>query len=73
MPLRISGIRNGWQRGTLTNRLTTCAWKRVETAASQSRMPRIRLHAERRYIIVVFEWIDDDTILPVTAYEVPEP
>jgi uncharacterized DUF497 family protein len=25
------------------------------------------------YIIVVFEWIDDDTILPVTAYEVPEP
>ena len=25
------------------------------------------------YIIVVFEWFDDDTILPVTAYEVPEP
>lgn len=25
------------------------------------------------YIIVVFEWIDDDTVLPVTAYEVPEP
>ena len=25
------------------------------------------------YIIVVFEWIDDDSILPVTAYEVPEP
>jgi uncharacterized DUF497 family protein len=25
------------------------------------------------YIIVVFEWIGDDTILPVTAYEVPEP
>ena len=25
------------------------------------------------YVIVVFEWIDDDTILPVTAYEVPEP
>jgi len=24
------------------------------------------------YVIVVFEWIDDDTILPVTAYEVPE-
>ena len=24
------------------------------------------------YIIVVFEWIDDDTVLPVTAYEVPE-
>ena len=25
------------------------------------------------YIIVVFEWIDADTVLPVTAYEVPEP
>ena len=25
------------------------------------------------YIIVVYEWIDDDTILPVTAYEVAEP
>ena len=25
------------------------------------------------YIIVVFEWLDDDTVLPVTAYEVPEP
>jgi len=25
------------------------------------------------YIIVVFEWIDEVTILPVTAYEVSEP
>ncbi len=25
------------------------------------------------YIIVVFEWFDDDTVLPVTAYEVREP
>ncbi|MBI3462524.1 MAG: hypothetical protein HY000_05610 [Planctomycetes bacterium] len=25
------------------------------------------------YIIVVFEVIDEDTIYPVTAYEVPEP
>ena len=25
------------------------------------------------YILVVFEWIDEDTVLPVTAYEVPEP
>ena len=25
------------------------------------------------YVIVVFEWVDDDTVLPVTAYEVPEP
>lgn len=26
-----------------------------------------------RYIIVVFELIDEDTIYPLTAYEVPEP
>ena len=25
------------------------------------------------YIIVVYEQIDDDTVYPVTAYEVPEP
>ncbi len=25
-----------------------------------------------RYIVVVYEEIDDDTVLPVTAYEVPE-
>jgi uncharacterized DUF497 family protein len=26
-----------------------------------------------RYIVVVYEEVDDDTVLPVTAYEVPEP
>jgi uncharacterized DUF497 family protein len=26
-----------------------------------------------RYVIVVFEQIDEDTIYPVTAYDVPEP
>jgi uncharacterized DUF497 family protein len=25
------------------------------------------------FIIVVYEWIDDETLYPVTAYEVPEP
>lgn len=25
------------------------------------------------YIIVIFEEVDDDTVYPVTAYEVPEP
>lgn len=29
--------------------------------------------SDGRYIIVVFEQIDDDTIYPVTAYDVPEP
>lgn len=28
---------------------------------------------EGRYIIVVYELADEDTIYPVTAYEVPEP
>ncbi len=26
-----------------------------------------------RYIVVVYEEIDEDTVVPVTAYEVPEP
>ncbi|MDA1050405.1 MAG: hypothetical protein O3C40_07970 [Planctomycetota bacterium] len=26
-----------------------------------------------RYIIVIYDQIDEDTIYPVTAYEVPEP
>lgn len=26
-----------------------------------------------RYIVVIYEEVDDDTVLPVTAYEVPEP
>jgi hypothetical protein len=26
-----------------------------------------------RYIIAVFDFIDDTTVLPITAYEVPEP
>jgi hypothetical protein len=29
--------------------------------------------ADGRYIMAVFEELDDVTILPVTAYEVPEP
>jgi hypothetical protein len=26
-----------------------------------------------RYIVVVYDEVDEDTVLPVTAYEVPEP
>jgi uncharacterized DUF497 family protein len=29
--------------------------------------------ADGRYIIVIYEQVDDDTIYPVTAYDVPEP
>ena len=28
---------------------------------------------DHRYIVVIYEEIDDDTVVPVTAYEVPEP
>lgn len=26
-----------------------------------------------RHVIVIYEEIDDETVLPVTAYEIPEP
>jgi uncharacterized DUF497 family protein len=26
-----------------------------------------------RHIVVIYEEVDDDTVIPVTAYEVPEP
>jgi hypothetical protein len=29
--------------------------------------------SDERYIVVVYEEIDNDTVLPVAAYEVPEP
>jgi hypothetical protein len=29
--------------------------------------------SDDRYIIVVYEEVDQDTVVPVTAYEVPEP
>ena len=25
------------------------------------------------YIIVIFEWVDDETVYPISAYHVPEP
>ncbi len=29
--------------------------------------------ADGRYIVVLYEEVADDTVIPVTAYEVPEP
>jgi len=29
--------------------------------------------SDDRYIVVIYEEIDDDTVIPVTAYEVSEP
>ena len=44
-----------------------------ETSHSSGRPCVFGYTPNGEYVIVVFEWIDDDTILPVTAYEVPEP
>ena len=45
-----------------------------ETTSDSSGLPCVFGYTPAgEYIIVVFEWFDDDTILPVTAYEVPEP
>ena len=44
-----------------------------ETSDSSGRPCVFGYTPDGEYIIVVYEWIDDDTILPVTAYEVPEP
>ena len=46
----------------------------LEAASESSDRPCVFGYTpDDEYIIVVFEWIDEDTILPVTAYEVPEP
>jgi hypothetical protein len=47
----------------------------VATGISRSSgRPCVWGHApDGRYIVVIYEEIDDDTVLPVTAYEVPEP
>lgn len=43
----------------------------VETISDESGRPLVMGHLEDgRLIAVVFEWIDDETVLPVTAYEV---
>jgi hypothetical protein len=42
--------------------------------SSSSGRPCVFGHTpDGRYIIVIYEEIDEDTVLPVTAYEVPEP
>jgi len=46
---------------------------RQKISQSSGRPCVFRYTPDDEYIIVVFEWIDEDTVLPVTAYEVPEP
>jgi len=45
----------------------------VKTSQSSGRPCVVGYTPDDEYVIVVFEWVDDDTVLPVTAYEVPEP
>jgi len=43
------------------------------TSRSSGR-PCVFGHApDGRFIVVVYEEVDDETVLPVTAYEIPEP
>jgi hypothetical protein len=43
------------------------------TSRSSGR-PSVYGHApDGRYIVVIYEEVDRDTVIPVTAYEVPEP
>lgn len=45
-----------------------------EDVSRTSGLPCVFGHtSDGTYIIVVYELVDDDTIYPVTAYEVPEP
>jgi uncharacterized DUF497 family protein len=43
------------------------------TSQSSGRPAVFGYVSDGRYIVVVYEGIDDETVLPVTAYEVPEP
>lgn len=48
-------------------------YESVSTSHSSGRPCVFGYTPDGRYIIVVFEEIDDDTVLPWTAYEVDEP
>ena len=43
-----------------------------KTSRSSGRPVRFGFTPDRRYIAVVFEWIDDVTVYPVTAFEIEE-
>ena len=45
----------------------------VKISQSSSRPCVFGYTPNDEYVIVVFEWVDEDMVLPVTAYEVPEP
>jgi uncharacterized DUF497 family protein len=45
----------------------------VDKSESSGRDAAFGYTQDGRFIIAIFEYLDDITILPVTAYEVPEP
>ncbi len=45
----------------------------VDTSDSSSRPMVFGYTIDDRYIAVIYEQIDEDTVYPVTAFEVPEP
>jgi uncharacterized DUF497 family protein len=48
-------------------------YKSTGSSRSSSR-PCVFGHVpDGRYIVVIYEEVDEDTVIPVTAYEVPEP
>ncbi len=43
-------------------------------SSRSSDRPCVFGHApDGRYVVVIYEEVDDETIIPVTAYEIPEP
>ena len=45
----------------------------VDFSSSSERPCVFGYTSDGRYIIVIYEEVDDDTVIPVTAYEVDEP
>jgi len=43
------------------------------TSRSTGRPCVLGYTSDERYVVVAYEEIDENTVLPVTAYEVPEP
>ena len=46
---------------------------RQDVSESSDRPCAFGYTSDGRYIVAVYEYLDDVTVLPVTAYEVPEP
>jgi hypothetical protein len=55
-------------------RTTSSKWSAIQFERGGAARPAAWGYAEDgRYIIAVFDQLDEATLVPVTAYEVPEP